>query len=137
MSKMSKLSNYATKSVFKNTTGVDTLKFDKKVDLANVKSNVDKLDIDKLKDVLTNLSNLKNLVDKLDVDKLVRVFQKYVYYAKIKTIEDKIPGITNSATNTTLNAKANRVKDKIPSITNLATTIALTAVENNYLMLKI
>ena len=134
---MSKLSNYATKSDFKNATGADTLKFDKKFDLSNLKSNVDKLDIDKLKDVLTNLSNLKNLIDKLDVDKLVRVFQKYVYYAKIKTIEDKIPDIINSATNTTLNAKTNGVEDKIPTITNLATTIALTAVENNYLMLNI
>ena len=45
----------------------------KKVDLASLNSNVDKLDIDKLKDVPTNLSNLKNKVDKLDADKLVPV----------------------------------------------------------------
>ena len=37
------------------------------------KSDVDKLDIDKLKNVPTNLSNLKSKVDKLDVDKLVPV----------------------------------------------------------------
>ena len=43
------LSNYATKADLKNTAGVDTLKFAKKVDLANLKSNVEKLDIDKLK----------------------------------------------------------------------------------------
>ena len=49
---------------------------------------------------------------------------------KIKNIEDKIPDITNLATNTTLNAKINEVKNKIPNITNLATTTALTAVEN-------
>ena len=48
------LSNYATKADLKNATGVDTSKFDKKVDLANLKSNVDKLDIDKLKNVPTN-----------------------------------------------------------------------------------
>ena len=42
----------------------------KKADLANSKSDVDKLDIDQLKNVPTNLSNLKNKVDKLDVDKL-------------------------------------------------------------------
>ena len=41
------------------------------VDLANLKSNADKLDIDKLKNVPTNLSNLKSKVDKLYVDKLV------------------------------------------------------------------
>ena len=41
------LCNYAVKSDLKNSTGVDTLKFSKKVDLASLKSNVDKLDIDK------------------------------------------------------------------------------------------
>ena len=41
-----------------------------KTDLANLKSDVDKLDVDKLKNVPTDLSNLENKVDKLDVDKL-------------------------------------------------------------------
>ena len=39
--------------------------------MANLKSNVDKLDIDKLKNVTNNLTNLKSKVDKLDADKLV------------------------------------------------------------------
>ena len=43
------------------------------VDLASLKSNVDKLDIDKLKKVPTNLSNLKSKVGKLDIDKFVPV----------------------------------------------------------------
>ena len=121
------LSNYATKTDLKNATGIDTSSFAKKVDLANLKSNVDKLDIDKLKNVPTNLSNLKSKVDKLDVDKLVPVpvdlsklsdvvkndvVKKDVYNAKIKNIEDKIPDITNLATNTTLNAKINEVKKR-------------------------
>ena len=67
------LSNYATKTKFKNATGVDTSKFAKKVDLANLKSDVDKCDIDKFKSIPTNLSNLKNKVDKLDVDDRVPV----------------------------------------------------------------
>ena len=67
------MSNYATKSDLKNATGVDTSKFAKKVDLANLESNVDELDIDKSKNVLTNLSNLKSKVDKLGVVKLVPV----------------------------------------------------------------
>ena len=67
------LSNFATKADLKNVTGVDTSKFAKRVDLANVKSSVDKLDIDKLKNVPTNLSNIKSKVDKLDVDKLAPV----------------------------------------------------------------
>ena len=44
----------------KNATGLDTSKFAKKVDLPDLKSNVDTSDIDKLKNVQTNLSNLKS-----------------------------------------------------------------------------
>ena len=38
--------------------------------LANLKSGVDKLDIDKLKNVPSGLSNFKSKVDKLNIDKL-------------------------------------------------------------------
>ena len=137
-------SNYATKTDLKNATAVDTSDFAKKTDLANLKSGVNKLDIDKLKDVPTNLSNLKSKVDNLDVNKLVPapaelsklsdvvkndIVKKDVYNAKIKNIEDKIPDITNVATNITLNAKINEIKNEIPSIANLATTAGLTTVE--------
>ena len=61
------LSNYATKADLKNATGVDTSDFAKKTDLANLKSDVDKLDIDKLKNVPSGLSNLKSKVDKLEL----------------------------------------------------------------------
>ena len=114
------LSNYATKADLKNSANVDTSKFAKKVDLAKLISNGDKLDIAKLKIVPTNLSNLKYKIDKLRVDELVLVFvnlrklsdvvkndafKKDVYNAKVKNIKDKIPDIANLATNTTLNAK--------------------------------
>ena len=50
------LSNYATKADLKSATGVDTSKFaKKKVDLAGLKSNADKLDFDKLKIVPSSL----------------------------------------------------------------------------------
>ena len=99
-----------------------------KTDLAHSKSDVDKLDTDKLKNVPGNLSNLKSKVDKLYVDKLVSgpvdlsklsdvvkndVVKKDAYNAKIKNIEDKIPDITSLATNTTLNDKINGIKNKI------------------------
>ena len=42
----------------------------KKICLANLKSNVDKLDINKLKTTTDDLSNLKSEVDKLDIVKL-------------------------------------------------------------------
>ena len=66
-------SNYATKADLKNATGVNTSKFAKRVDLASLKSNVDNLDIGKLKNVSTNLGNLKSKSDKLNVDKLLPV----------------------------------------------------------------
>ena len=66
-------SNYATKAVLNNAAGVDTLLFAKKTDLANLKLNVDKLDIDKLKNVPINLSNLKSNADKVDVYELLLV----------------------------------------------------------------
>ena len=106
----------------------------KKVDLANSKSNVDKLDNDKLKNILTNLSNLKKKLDKLDIDKLLpapvdlsklrdvvknNVVEKDVYNAKIKNTEDKIPDVTNIATKSTLNTKINEVKGKIPVLLTL------------------
>ena len=67
------LSTYATKADSKNATGVDTLKFAKKIDLASLKSEFDKLDIDKTEQVPTGLNSLKSKADKLDVDKLVPV----------------------------------------------------------------
>ena len=137
------MSHYATKADLKNARGVNTSTFPKTVDLANSKSNIDKLDIDKLKNVPTNLNSLKSKVNKLDVDELVPVpiepsdvvkndlVKKDVYDAKIKNIEDKIPHNTNLATNASLNAKINVVKSEIPNITNLATTTtALTSIEN-------
>ena len=41
------LSNYANKAVLKNASGVDESSFAKKIDLANLKSNVNKLNIDR------------------------------------------------------------------------------------------
>ena len=51
------MSDHAKKAYLKNGAGVDT---SKKVELASLKSDVDKLDIDKLKNVPTNLNNSKN-----------------------------------------------------------------------------
>ena len=56
------LSNYVAKEYLKNVTGVDTSDFAKKTDLTNLKSDADKLDIDKSKNISSNLSNLKSKV---------------------------------------------------------------------------
>ena len=58
------LSNYATKADIKNISHVDTSSFVLKTNLANLKTEVDKLDIDKLVPVLTDLSKLSNIVKK-------------------------------------------------------------------------
>ena len=70
------LSNYATKADIKNIWHVDTSSFALKINLASLKTEVDKLDIDKLVPVPVDLSKLsdvvKNDVVKKDVyDKLV------------------------------------------------------------------
>ena len=56
------LSNYATKFDLKNVTHVDSSTFALKTNLANLKNEVDKLDIDKLVPVPTDLSKLSNIV---------------------------------------------------------------------------
>ena len=56
------LTKYATKTDIKNITHVDTLNFALKTDLANLKTEVDKLDIDKLVPVPNDLSKLSNVV---------------------------------------------------------------------------
>ena len=65
------LSNYAAKADIKNITHVDTSGFALKTNFANLKTEADKLDIDKLKNLPNNLINLKSKVDKLDIDKLL------------------------------------------------------------------
>ena len=67
------LPNYAIKADLKGAAGVNTSKFTQKLDLANLKPDAEKLDIDKLKNVLTNLRNLKSKEDKLRTEKLVSV----------------------------------------------------------------
>ena len=67
------LSNYATKTDIKNISHIDTSSFALKSNLAGLKTEVDTLDIDKLKSLPNNLSNFLKKVDKLDIDKLALV----------------------------------------------------------------
>ena len=52
------LSNYATKTDLKNATHVDTSSFALKTNLASLKTEIDKLDIDELAPVPVDLSKL-------------------------------------------------------------------------------
>ena len=63
------LSNYGTKSDFKNVTEIDTSKLAAKSDLVRLKTEVDKLDIGKLETTPIDLSKLSNLVKNYVVKK--------------------------------------------------------------------
>ena len=70
------LSNYATKTDLKNISHVDASSFALKSTLANLKTKVDKLDIDKLTPVFNDLAKLSNVVKndfvkKIEHNKLV------------------------------------------------------------------
>ena len=65
------LSNYATKTDIKNISHVDTSSFVLKTNLANLKTEVDKLNIDKLEPISADLSKLSNVVKNDVVKKTV------------------------------------------------------------------
>ena len=102
------LSNYATKTDIKNITDADTPNFASKANLANLKTEVDKLDIGKLKTVPVDLSKLsnvvKNVIKKTEYNKLVNKVNnidtsgfilKTKYDADKLELEKKIPDTSN------------------------------------------
>ena len=137
------LSNYATKTDIKNISHVDTLSFPLKTNLANLKTEVDKLDIDKLVPAPTDLSKLSNtvkndVVKKTDYDKLVvkvnnidtSDFVLKTNYQTDKTeLENKIPDTTSLIKKTDHDTKITEIEGKNPDVSSLATKSALT-VEN-------
>ena len=103
------VSNYATKADIKNFTHVDTSNFALKMNLANLKTEVDKIDTDKLKTVPVDLSKLSNVVKnevikKAEYNKLVakvcnidtsNFVIKSNYNTEIAELENKIPDTSN------------------------------------------
>ena len=127
----------------KNITRVDTSDFTLKTNLANLKTEVDKLDIGKLVTVPVDLSKLSNskdeVIKKTEYNKLVGKVNNidtsdFVLKTKYKTdkteLETKIPDISNLIKKSDYNTKISEIENKIPSISNLATTSALIAIEN-------
>ena len=137
-------SNYLTKADIENITHVDTSGFALKTNLANLKAEFDKIDIDKLKTVPVDLSKLSNVVKndvikKTEYNKLVnkvnnihtsRFIFKTKYNADKLKLENKIPDTSNLIKTTDCNTKITEIENKIPDISNLATKTALTTVEN-------
>ena len=136
------LSNYATKSDIKNIIHVDTSSFALKTNLASLKTEVDKLDIDKLVPVPVDLSKLSDVV-KNDVvkktvyDKLVakvnsidtsRFVLKTKYDTDKSELENKIPDTSGLVKKTDCDSKIAEMEGKIPDVSNLAKKTALIAV---------
>ena len=117
------MSNYATKTDIKNISHVDTSSFALKTNLANLKTEVDKLDIEKLAPVPVDLSKLAEEVNNIDTS----VFVLKTKYETDKTeLEKKIYDITDFVKET----KLTELENKIHDVSSLATKTALTAVEN-------
>ena len=83
------LANYAIKTDLKNITPVDVSSFARQTNLAELKTEVDKIDADKLKTTPTDLAKLTNAIEH-DVAK------KTDYNTKVTTIESQIAGITKN-----------------------------------------
>ena len=138
LSNLSNLSNHAKIADLKNVTDVDTSNIALKTNLASLKSEVDKLDIEKLAPVPVDWSKLgdvvKNDVVQITVyDKLAAncidtsdFVLKTKYHTGETELEKKIPDVTDFVKKT----KLTEFENKIPDVSSLATKTALTAVEN-------
>ena len=142
------LANYATKTDLKNITHVDVSSFASKTNLAALKTEVYKIDADKLKTTPADLAKLTNAVEH-------DVVKKTEYNTKVTSIEAQIAGLTKntvdnladitklkaidtnsfvnktkfSADINTLDDKIDGVEKKTPDISGLATKTSL----NDYL----
>ena len=141
------LTNYATKTDLKNIAHVDVSSFASKTNLATLKTEVDKIDTDKLKTAPTDLAKLSNAIEN-------DVVKKTDYNIKVTSIEAQIAGLTKNTvdnladitklkaidtnsfvTRTKFSADTNALDDKIdgveknPDISGLATKTSL----NSYL----
>ena len=83
------LANYATKTDLKNITHVGVSSFASKTNLAALKTEMDKLDADKLKTTPTDLAKLTNPVEH-------DVVKKTDYNTKVTSIEAQIAGLTKN-----------------------------------------
>ena len=83
------LSNYATKKDINDITNVDVSGFASKANLAALKTEVDKIDADKLKTVPVDLAKLSNVVNN-------DVVKKSYYNTKVTSIENPIAGVTKN-----------------------------------------
>ena len=108
------LSNYATK----NVSCVDVSSFALKSNLASLKTEVDKLDIDKLTPVLNDLAKLSNVV-KNDVVKKKNKYNKSVIKLIILILQDLLKKTNMRKMGQILKIKLVRQTKKIPDVSSL------------------
>ena len=113
------LTNYPTKTDLKNITHTDVSSFASKTNLSALKTDVDKIDVDKLKIVPDDLAKLNNAVKKEVVKKTDFSADNYVTRTKFSTD-------TNA-----LDDKIDKVDKKIPNVSNLATKSSVTILVRN------
>ena len=104
------LSSYATKKDINDITHVDVSGFVTKTNLAALKSEVDKIDVDKLKTAPVDLAKLSNVVK--------NVVKKTDYNTKVTSTQNQIAGVTKN------------------TLDNLADITKLKAVDTSNLVLK-
>ena len=118
MSKIKKIeldfSNYARKSDIKSATGIS--KFSKKADLASLKSDVGKLDIDKLETIPADLNKLSNILTNNVIKKTV--------YAELVIKVNAIQTIDTSdlVKKVQCSTKIHKIENKIPNQDKYVTT---------------
>ena len=122
------MANYATKTDLKNYTHVDVSSFASKTNLAALKTEVDKIDADKLKTTPVDLAKLTNAIEN-------DVVKKTDYNTKVTSIEAQIAGLTKNTvdnladitklkaidtnsfvTRTKFSAETNTLDDKIDGV---------------------
>ena len=113
------LSNYVTKDDVKNITHVDVSSYATKTNLAALKTEVVKIDTDKLKTVPDDLAKLSNVVKN-------GVAKKTDFSADTYVTRTKFSTDTNA-----LDDKIDKVEKKIPDISSLETKRNVTTLVNN------
>ena len=115
------ISNYATKADIKNISHVDNSSFALKTNLANLKTEVDKLDIDILAPVPVDLIILSDVV-KNDVIK------RTTYDELVAKVDDI--NTSDFVLKTTYKTDKTELEKEIPKVTNFVKKAKLTELEN-------
>ena len=117
------LANYATKTHLKNITHVDVSSYASKTNLSALKTEIDKIHVDKLKTVPHDLAKLSNVKNKV-IKKTDFSVDNYVTRTKFSTdtnslddkIDKKIPDVSGLATKSSVTILIKNLDDRIDKL---------------------